>query len=149
VFLSFIGAPAAFQVLPDSQSAGLAVGETLDRFYLMSYGVGPLLLVTTVIKNRLSQTGALRLAVTILVILVVLGLNVYARKIVASRMEAIRQGRGRLDVAVEPDSRRIAVDQLHQRSVQLMAGSMVGGLILIYLAMGTRFDAFEARRWKS
>ena len=96
----------------------------------------------------MNQFRAVRLGLILLAILVVLGINVYAREVVSSRLESLRQGMGRVDAVPQQDPRRIAFDRQHRRSVQLMGGSIVGGLILIYLVMGPNAEAVEARRWR-
>ncbi|MCS6806026.1 MAG: DUF4149 domain-containing protein [Blastocatellia bacterium] len=148
VFVSFIGAPTAFQVVNDTRTAGAIVGGMLNKVYLMSYGVGVIVFCLWIIQFALGHLSGLRLAGLVLVLFIGLGMNVYAREVVARRMAEIRRNIDQVNNTADQQQLRATFDRLHRYSVWLMGGSMIAGLILISaIGVGTE-PRKETNRWR-
>ena len=148
LFLSFIGAPSAFKILQDANLAGEVVGIMLDRFYLMSYGLGAILVLSTAIQGVVGVLKPTRVAGMITTIMIMVGITGFSREVVTPQINQLRQGVERMDMVPSQDPRRITFNRLHQRSVQLLGSSIILGMILIYLAMGTTLDGRNANKWR-
>lgn len=148
VFVSFIGAPTAFQLLDDTRTAGTVVGGMLDKFYLLGYGMLGVILCVSIVQVALGYLSSLRFAGLVFVLLIGVGMNVYAREVVARRMGEIRRN---IDHALAPADRQQlcgAFDRLHRSSVWLMGSSMIIGLVLIYMVNVGDEKPKEASRWR-
>lgn len=148
VFVSFIGAPTAFQLLNDTRTAGTVVGGMLDKFYLLGYGMLGVVLCVSLIQVALGYLSSLRFAGLVFVLLIGVGVNVYAREVVARRMGEIRRNIDHALTPADQEHLRGAFDTLHRSSVWLMGGSMIIGLVLIYMVNVGDEKTKEANRWR-
>ena len=139
--LGGIAAPSTFDVLAvervaDGRAlAGTIFGETLRRFYLLSYVCGAVLLGTFIARAVLGPRPrwfGVRAVLTV----AMLAASAYSGMIVSSRIE---QARADIGVGVAPsslpesDPRRLTFGRLHALSSGLQLIPILGGLILLFL----------------
>jgi hypothetical protein len=148
VFVSFIGAPTTFQLIEDTRTAGTVVGGMLDKVYLMSYGVCAIMCCVAVIQAVLGHISGLRLAGLVMTLVMGVGMNVYAREVVARKMAEIRKSIDQVSLASDQEQLRRAFDMLHRYSVWLMGGSILVGLVLIYIVIVVTQEPRETNRWR-
>src|SRR5579862_2606474 len=87
VFLSFVVAPGAFQVLSSRDAAGALVGYSLTRMHLGGIALGLILLVARCLRT--AKPSALFAAPAVCVILMVV-LTAISHFTVSARMAALR-----------------------------------------------------------
>jgi uncharacterized membrane protein len=140
VVLGALVAPSVFQVLqarsPEAGRilAGAVFGTILERFQLLSYVCGAVILGTLVIMAVLGPRPA-AFAVRTIVAASMLAIAVYSGVVVLRSVNRLQQEIG---VNVAPsslpasDARRVRFDQLHVLSTRLMMINMLGALVLLY-----------------
>ncbi|HET9361095.1 MAG TPA: DUF4149 domain-containing protein [Vicinamibacterales bacterium] len=137
ILLGTVVAPLTFQVLqasdPDTGRvlAGELFGAVLNRFHVVAYGAGALLLVTLVAMAILGprpRSFAVRAAIISSMLLVAL----YSGLVVLREVDAIQLAAGVLPSTLPAgDARRVRFDALHQLSTRLMVFNIVGTLALL------------------
>jgi uncharacterized membrane protein len=132
VAIGSVVAPAAFAVLPVSDAASL-VGETLRRFYFVSYAAGVVLLLSLTLMALLGPRPH-AFAVRVAAVSVMLAATLASGAWIDRRIAALR---AEIGVAVgslpQDDPRRVRFGRLHGLSTTLMAVVAAGGLLLLYL----------------
>lgn len=118
IFFSAFAAPLAFSVL-DRESAGRLVSAVFPRYYLFGIALGILALVWVLGR---SLPGREILWGPLVLLLLMLGMSVFALLVLLPRLEALRQGMpgGSLTFA-----------RVHFFSVALNLTTMLAGLTLV------------------
>jgi uncharacterized membrane protein len=137
ILLGAVVAPLTFQVLQASDPetgrllAGELFGAVLNRFHVVAYGAGALLLVTLVAMAILGPRPrgfAVRAAIISIMLLVAL----YSGLVVLREVDSIQRAAGVLPSTLPAgDARRVRFDALHQLSTRLMVFNIVGTLALL------------------
>jgi Domain of unknown function (DUF4149) len=130
-----IVAAIAFSVLPDAHTAGLVVRSALIDLHRIGMGAGVVYLLATVALMATTRERHRVRLMEILLVAMMLVFTLYSQDSVIPQMEKDRMSLGG-DIASAPaqNSARLEFEHLHQRSVNLEAAVLVGGLILIALA---------------
>lgn len=134
-FFSFVAAPAIFRTLP-KQQAGDVVGAIFPTYYWVGHVCGAVALAGLVVAAR-SGGWSVRAAVAGLLLVVMLGANVYAGfvvqpKVVKAKVE-IREATSEHSVP-PPIELKERFDKLHKLSVQLNVVVLAGGLVVLALS---------------
>ena len=143
VFLFFIGAPGAFQMLP-AHDAGSLVGVMLTRLHLLGYFAALIFLAVRVIGALLAppsdsfSRAALLVRPAVLVVLVMFLLTVVSQQGVRPRIDAARAEMiatsGTVERAPQDSPLRAGFDRLHRISVQLESAVLLLGFAAIFLS---------------
>lgn len=133
VFLSFVVAPSIFGAFPQEQraEAGRLMSVIFPRYYVIGYGCGGVLLLTSVLLWRL--TGASGAALSAAVVGAMLAATIYAGAVIQPRVYTLRPQLNRPDT---PADVQAEFDRLHARSVQLNVAVLVGALALAAVTAG-------------
>jgi hypothetical protein len=138
VALGAIAAPAAFDVLqarvPDGGRllAGAVFGETLNRFTVVEYVCGVLLLLTLVARVILGPRPR-RFAWRMVFAVLMLAATLASGLVVTPKIEGLQRSIGVAPSSLpEEDERRIAFGRLHGISTSLQVVPLLGGLALLY-----------------
>lgn len=125
----------AFRVLPDARTAGMVVrGALIDLHRIGLWGGALYLLATAALFASGGDRHRARLVELALVVVMLL-LTAYSQLSVIPRMEKDRVALGGDVNAAPADSpARIEFERLHALSVDLEAGVMIGGFVLLALA---------------
>jgi uncharacterized membrane protein len=140
VVLGALVAPSVFQVLqaraPEAGRilAGAVFGTILQRFHLLAYACGAVILGTLLVMAVLGPRPT-AFAVRTLVAAAMLAIAIYSGIVVLGSVNRLQREIG-ADVAPsslpDGDARRVRFDQLHVLSTRLMMINMVGALVLLY-----------------
>jgi hypothetical protein len=143
VALGAIAAPAIFEVVslrqvPDGRMlSGAIFAVVLQRFHLVSYGCGAVIIIALFVRAVLGprpRRFALRLAIAA----VMLGATMYSGMVLSRRIERVQQEIG---AGVAPsslaaaDPRRIAFGRLHGQSTLIQLVPLLGGLVLVWFEL--------------
>lgn len=129
VFLSFVVAPGAFQVLASRDQAGAIVGYALYRMHFIGVVCGIVFLLARILRNR-SFAGLV--APAALCVVLMIALTVISQHAVSPKMAALRTQMGSIQ-ATEPGSPLLAeFNRLHTLSVALESGVLLAGLAGMY-----------------
>jgi uncharacterized membrane protein len=129
VFLSFVVAPGAFQVLPSRDAAGAVVGYSLTRMHLGGIALGIILLVARSIRT--GKPSALYAAPGRCVILMLV-LTAISQFTVSARMAALRVQMGSIQATAAGDPLLEQFSRLHLVSVLLESGVLLAGFAAMY-----------------
>jgi MFS family permease len=131
-FFSFAVAPSAFSVLENRELAGSVVSRTLMIVNLSGLVVGLILLLSSFIKRE----GIAPFRVWMerfLLVLFTLACAV-GQFVIALWMSFIRTQLGKpIEEAAADDPLRMQFNNLHQYSVWILMGAMIGALVLFFL----------------
>lgn len=130
VFLSFVVAPGAFQVLPSRDAAGTVVGYSLTRMHLGGIALGLILLVTRCIRT--GKSSALFAASAVCVLLMV-ALTAISQFTVSARMAALRVQMGSIQATAAGNPVLEQFGRLHLVSVLLESGVLLAGFAAMFL----------------
>lgn len=127
VFFSALFAPLVFKVLPLTE-AGKLQAALFPRYYLLGYICGAIAVVLAIF---LCATCVPRIwwAIAVLLLIVALGLTVYAGAVVRPQVDLIR---GVTEEANPDPARRAEFDRLHRLSVMLNGGVMLLDLAALF-----------------
>lgn len=128
-FLSFVVAPGAFRVLAGADEAGAMVGFALGRMHLLGVVCGIVLLVARVLRTR---TFASFVAPAALCVVLMIGLTVLSQRAVSPRMAVLRTQMGSIQSAPDDSPLLAEFRRLHQRSVLLESGVLLGGIAAMF-----------------
>ena len=138
VALGGIAAPSIFDVVAERQLAngrifsGALFGEMLERFTVVSYAAGGVLMLT-LLARRILGPRPHRFAWRVGIVAVMLAAAAYASLSVGSRIGQLQH-----EIGVAPsslpdgDPRRVEFGRLHGLSSALQLIPMLGGLALIF-----------------
>jgi hypothetical protein len=130
--ISFVVAPAVFQLAGSRQRAGEIVGKVLQRFDTVAFTAGPVALVAILIEMAGTVGAARTLTLKLALVAGMLGLALYSRFALTPEIRELRAAIGEIDKVPEDDPRRRAFGRLHGASVLCMLGEILLGA----LAMG-------------
>ena len=130
VFLSFVVAPGAFQVLASRDAAGAIVGYSLTRMHLAGVALGVLLLLTRLLRTR--DFGALGSPAAICVALMIVVTSV-SQFTVSARMAALRVQMGSVQATAAGSPLLTQFSKLHRVSVSLESTVLLLGFAAMFL----------------
>jgi hypothetical protein len=130
VFLSFVVAPGAFQVLASRDAAGAIVGYSLTRMHLGGIVLGILLLVVRLLRTR--SVAAIVAPAALCVMLMVL-LTAVSQFTVSARMAALRVQMGSIQATTSDSPLLAEFSKLHRVSVSLESGVLLAGFAAMFL----------------
>jgi hypothetical protein len=132
IFFSVL-APTSFSVLPTRHLAGMLVGSMLSKLHWIGIGAG-LIFLSSSLASFYFQTGtAHAFAIRHLLICLMLVLTVVSQFSVLPKMTALRSAMGDVDSVADKDPVRLEFNTLHAWSTRLEGGTLLLGLIVIYL----------------
>jgi uncharacterized membrane protein len=130
-------APAIFSVIEASDPAtgrvlaGRVFGNVLDRFHLVAYAAGGLMLVTLTLQRVVGPRPA-AFGVRAGLIACMLAATLYSGLVNSPRIDALQSAvDGPIDRLAPEDARRMAFDRLHGLATMLLAATAVAGLLLL------------------
>jgi hypothetical protein len=129
VFLSFVVAPGAFQVLGSRDAAGALVGFALGRMHLLGVICGVLLLVARLVRTR---TFGSFVAPVALCVVLMMALTVASQVGISPRMALLRVQMGSVQATAEGSPLLAEFGRLHRISVLLESGVLLSGLGAFY-----------------
>lgn len=129
IFLSFVVAPGAFQVLESRDAAGAIVGYSLTRMHLGGIALGLLLLLVRVLRTR-SFGAAFAPAGAFVVVMI--ALTAISQYTVSARMAALRLQMGSIQATTAGNPLLVEFSKLHRVSVTLESGVLLAGLAALY-----------------
>ena len=88
-FFSFAAAPSIFEVLP-RELAGDVVADIFPKYYLVAYICGFLLLTALIIKKYFFESVARFINLSIILVILMLGLSVYAGEVLRPQASEIK-----------------------------------------------------------
>lgn len=132
VFLSFVVAPGAFEVLPSRDAAGAVVGYSLTRMHLGGIVLGVVLLVARLIRS--GKLSALVAAPGICVMLMI-ALTAISQFTVSARMAALRVQMGSIEATAAGNPLLAEFGRLHMLSVLLESGVLLAGFAAMYFML--------------
>ena len=135
LFFSFVGAPTLFAALP-REMAGRAVSAIFPRYYLLGLISGAVAIASALILGAIAGRRDRAFAATIALLAVMLGLTLYADRVVRPRAAILRQALPGLEGTPEHAVARARFDALHRRSVLLNGAVLLLGLGVIATIAG-------------
>lgn len=129
VFLSFVVAPGAFQVLPSRDSAGAVVGYSLTRMHLGGIVLGIILLLSRQIRLGISTGVAAVPGAFVAVMIALTALSQYA---VSPRMAGLRVQMGSIQATAAGNPLLAQFGKLHLLSVLLESGVLLAGFAAMH-----------------
>lgn len=129
VFLSFVVAPGAFQVLPSRDAAGAVVGYSLTRMHLGGIALGIILLVARSIRTGKSSTLYAAPGLCVILMLVLTAISQFT---VSARMAALRVQMGSIQATAAGNPLLEQFGRLHLVSVLLESGVLLAGFAAMY-----------------
>lgn len=130
VFLSFVVAPGAFQVLASRDAAGAIVGYSLTRMHLAGVALGVLLLLTRLLRTR--DFGALGSPAAICVALMIV-VTAVSQFTVSARMAALRVQMGSIQATAAGSPLLTQFSKLHRVSVSVESTVLLLGFAAMFL----------------
>ena len=138
VVLGAIAAPSIFDVLAarhiadDRLVAGAVFGEILQRFHLLSYLCGTVLLATLIARGVLGPRP-IWFAARVGTALLMLAATAYSGLVVSNQIARLQTEIGVAPSSLPPtDSRRLTFGRLHATSTGLEMIPLLGGLLLLF-----------------
>jgi hypothetical protein len=135
---SFVVAPAAFVVLPETRLAGNLVSRVLMIIEILGIVLGLTTLLILILcrerrsKALLFESKSYLIELAVLVLMTVA--TVVSRFVVSNRLGDLRERYGeQLSTLAQSDSIRLTFDQYHQFSVWLMSFNIIAALVLIVM----------------
>lgn len=123
---------AARQIAEGRLLAGAVFGEALQRFFVVTYIAGGVLLLTLVVRAILGPRPR-RFAWRAVLALAMLATTIYAGFGVGRRVQQLQDQIGVAPSSLDVDDpRRIEFQRLHALSTYLQIVPLLGGLLLIY-----------------
>jgi hypothetical protein len=129
VFLSFVVAPGAFQLLASRDAAGAIVGYSLTRMHLGGIVLGLLLLVVRLLRTRTAVAVVAPAALCVLLMVVLTAVSQYA---VSGRMAALRVRMGSIQATAGDSPLLAEFSKLHRVSVSLESGVLLAGFAAMF-----------------
>jgi hypothetical protein len=130
VFLSFVVAPGAFQVLATRDQAGVMVGFALVRMHVGGIICGVIFLLTRLARTRSFPNFSTPAA---LCVLVMIAATLVSQLTVSSKMAALRGQMGSIQAAAEDGPLLAEFTRLHSISVSLESVVLLAGVAAIFL----------------
>lgn len=127
VFFSFVTAPALFGSLP-REMAGRAVSAIFPRYYLVGWVGGTLSLFAALGLGLRAGAWPRALVAEIVLILLMLGLSLFAGQVILPQAYALRLSLPGLEGTPGHDVAKARFDRLHRRSVLLNGAVLLLGI---------------------
>ncbi|MGA7885038.1 MAG: DUF4149 domain-containing protein [Acidobacteriaceae bacterium] len=133
LFFFPVAASAAFTTITDTHLAGTIVAICLRVLHHEGLFCGALMVILLALGRLLRVYRGSALA-GIVVTLIMLGLTALSQFWIMPRMETYRiAAGGSIDAVAPTNPNRVGFNHLHNVSVKLEEGVMVGGIILVFL----------------
>jgi hypothetical protein len=133
VFFSFVTAPSLFAALP-REMAGRATAAIFPRYYALGWICGGVASVAVVVPWLLGDVPGRRSLVLLAMLGSMLGVSLYAGRVVLPRASAARMVREDPSRAAEHEAAKVSFDRLHRRSVALNGTVLLLGLAALAVA---------------
>jgi uncharacterized membrane protein len=130
VFLSFVVAPGAFQVLASRDQAGAMVGFALARMHWGGIICGALFLLTRAARVRWFSALASPAALCVVIMMAATVVSQYA---VSPRMAALRMQMGSIEATGADNPLLAEFSRLHTMSVSLESVVLIAGFAGMFL----------------
>lgn len=132
-FFLVVAAMAAFRTVPDPHVAGTIIASCLRTLHHQGLFCGALIVILLALGRVMRVYRGTAMA-GIVVTLIMLGLTAISQFWIIPRMETYRIAAGGAIDAVSPTNpNRVGFNRLHNVSVHVEEGVMVGGIILVFL----------------
>jgi Domain of unknown function (DUF4149) len=129
VFLSFVVAPGAFQVLASRDAAGAVVGYSLTRMHLGGIALGLLWLLVRLLRSRTLAALANPEAICVVLMMALTAISQYT---VSARMASLRVQMGSIQAAAADSPLLAEFSKLHRVSVSLESGVLLAGFAAMF-----------------
>jgi Domain of unknown function (DUF4149) len=130
VFLSFVVAPGAFEILGNRDAAGMMVVFSLTRLHSAGILLGLIFLGVRLARTQSFASFATAAALSVVLMMLLTAVSQFT---VSTRMEKLRKGMVSVQNTPENDPRRMEFNELHHRSVFYEGAVLLVGLIGMYL----------------
>lgn len=125
------GTLQAWNPLDGRVLAGQVFGNVLERFHLLAYGAGTVMIVALSLQ-RLIGPRPVAFGIRAGLTAIMLGLTLYSGLIISPRVAALQQAvAGPMNQLPAADPRRVEFDGLHSLATRLIMLAGAGGLILL------------------
>lgn len=133
LFFFPVAAAAAFSNIANTHAAGTIVATCLGVLHHEGLYAGGLIVILVAL-GRVTRVYGRSALVGILVTLIMMGLTAFSQFWIIPRMETYRiDAGGAIDNVPKTDPRHVGFDRLHNVSVDVEEGVMVGGVVLVFL----------------
>ena len=129
VFLSFVVAPGAFQVLSSRDQAGAIVGYSLTRMHMIGIICGLVLLVARLLRSRVLSSLIAPAAICVILMLLLTLISQFA---VSPKMAMLRTQMGSIEATQAGSPLLAEFSGWHRVSVSLESGVLLAGLAATY-----------------
>ena len=133
IFLAFVLAPTAFQVLPNTHLAGNVVGRALAKLHWLAIISGIVFLFSSLFYDRISDGTAHVFTVRHVLIVCMLALTLFSQYWIIPRMDALRAQVGDFAAIPLDNPLRVQFDALHVWSTRVEGAVLLLGLAAVYL----------------
>jgi hypothetical protein len=130
VFLSFVVAPGAFQVLATRDQAGLMVGFALTRMHIGGIICGVIFLLARLVRSRSFSSF---LTPAALCVLVMIAATLISQFTVSAKMAALRTQMGSIQGTAADSPLLVEFSRLHSVSVSLESVVLLAGIAAMFL----------------
>lgn len=131
-FFAAVVAPTAFAVLPSRTMAGQIVSHSLFSLHWIGIVCGLLFLLCGVLMALFGGNDS-PFHLRDVLLLVMIGLTLFAHFGVERKMNALKEGMGIIENVPQTDARRIEFNRLHKWSTKLEGSVFIAGLGLMLL----------------
>ena len=138
VVLGSVAAPSIFasvaaRNVPDGRVlAGAIFGETLDRFHLVSYGCGAVLIGSLLLRRALGPPPS-RSGARLVIAAVMTAATLYSGLMLSAQIDRSRRAAdGAPSSLAADDPRRVEFTRLHRLSSTLAMIPILGGMMLMF-----------------
>jgi hypothetical protein len=140
-----IVAASAFSSLSDTHAAGTIVAKCLRILHYEGLVSGALIVVLLLVAQAVKAVPKSVIA-PVVITLIMLALTAFSQFSIIPRMENYRIAAGGSIDAVSPSNpNRIAFNKLHETSVRVEEGVLVGGIVLVVLMAANYPRTIEQR----
>lgn len=136
IFLAFVLAPTAFQVLPNTHLAGNLVGRTLGKLHWIAIVSGIVFLASSLLYSRLAEGTAHTFAIRHVLICIMLGLTLLSQFWIIPRMDTLRASVADFTTVPLDNPARAQFDALHAWSTRVEGAVLLLGFVVVYLTAG-------------
>jgi uncharacterized membrane protein len=133
IFFSFVMAPTAFQILPNTHLAGNVVGRALGKLHWIAIVSGIVFLASSMFYSRLTDGTAHGFAMRHVLICLMLALTLVSQFWIIPRMDALRASVGDLASVTLDNPARVQFDALHVWSTRVEGTVLLLGLVVVFL----------------
>jgi Domain of unknown function (DUF4149) len=132
IFFSVL-APTSFSLLPTRHLAGTLVGSMLSKLHWIGIAAGLIFLFASLASFYFQTGEAHAFAMRHLLIYLMLVLTLVSQFSVLPKMNALRRSMDNIDSVADNDPLRVEFNALHAWSTRLEGGTLLLGLIVVYL----------------